>query len=186
MSAVDQRVFIHWVNAEDCIVQVNQEWRDFALENHAAELGTEAVLGASLWNFISDLPTKAIYRTLLTKVRQTKQPVAVPFRCDAPDRRRFMQMTISQLSKDVVEFSSRIFHEERRESVRLMRHDTPRSQQAIVSCSWCKKIKLTPENWVEVEVAVAQLNLFDEAKLPEITHSICHPCREQMENAAGL
>jgi len=182
----DERKFTYWVNQADRIVEVNQDWRDFAAENKAEKLTSDEVIGASIWGFICDIQTEHLYRAMLQKVRETGVSITVPFRCDAPDRRRFMQLTISRLNESVLELSSRILRQERREPVRLMAVSASRSAQTIVCCGWCKKIKLPSNAWVEVEDAIQKLNLFDAPLLPGITHGICPTCLKCTEEAAAL
>ena len=46
-------------------------------------------------------------------------------------------------------------------------------------CAWCKKADVG--GWVEVEEAVRRLQLFDQARLPRITHGVCPACKETFE-----
>jgi hypothetical protein len=54
-----------------------------------------------------------------------------------------------------------------------------RSGDYIPVCGWCKKVRIG-EEWTEVEDAVRQLQLFEEPRLPQITHGICPRCYQEM------
>lgn len=166
-------VLTYRVNANDEFVFVGADWTRFAVENGLPPWKAN-VIGTSLWNHLTDLTTRHFYRIFMHRVRQTGQSISVPFRCDAPDRRRFMQMTMRRMPDNAIEFCSETIREEPRPIVDLLNPTFPRRTDFILMCSWCKKIK-TPE-WVEVEEGVARLDLFSAAKLPWISHGICPDC----------
>lgn len=171
--------FICRVNEEDQIVFVDESWMRFASENGLAFLTVEKILGVPLLDFISDVTTRHLYRVLMHTVRRTGQEISFPFRCDAPDRRRFMRMTIRSLPTKEIEFRSEIVREEIRAKVNLFDPSIPRRSDFVVMCSWCKKIKAP--DWVEVEEGVARLKLFDSDRLPRVSHGICPTCERGME-----
>ena len=42
----------------------------------------------------------------------------------------------------------------------------------------CKKIAITENEWVEIEVGLKKLKVFEEQKLPGLTHGLCPACYE--------
>jgi hypothetical protein len=46
-------------------------------------------------------------------------------------------------------------------------------------CAWCKRVRVN-HDWLEVEEAIAQLNLFAAPTLPQITHSLCSECHRRV------
>lgn len=166
------------VDRNDRITDVSQDWECFARDNQGSGLAAPLVIGKSLFKFISNPDTQEVYRMLMIRVRTSCQPLSFPYRCDAPDRRRFLQMDISPLRDNGLRFDSCIVREETREPVALLDVNTPRSSKILIVCSWCKKVRL-PEGygWVEVEDAVDRLGLFDAARLPMLSHAICPHCR---------
>lgn len=184
--AEDQRFFIYRIDQSDRINFANQEWFDFARENNAMALRPDAVIGSLLWNYISDEETRRLFQVLLGKVRETGAPVALPYRCDSGDCRRFMEMKIVPMPDRQVGFYSRILRDEPREKVRLMEPHAERTDGVLVMCSWCKKIPLPDGRWVEVEEAVKALNLFDAPRLPMISHTMCPECAAAFVKDAGI
>ena len=175
---VAERVFKYQIDGEDRIISANEDWFHFAEENGAGGLKPEHVLGRSLWGFISDRPTAQVYMMLTEGARQHRKPVVFPYRCDSPDRRRYMELRLSIWGERGVEFNSRILHEQERERVRLLEEREDRSSDYLVICSWCKKAKLPGARWLEVEEAVRELQLFHASRLPQLTHGMCHSCGE--------
>jgi hypothetical protein len=171
--------FIYRINQSNAIFFVNDAWLDFAQENQAFELNSDAVLSKSLWSFVSGLETQHLYGVMLDKVRTGQAPIKVPFRCDGPECRRYMELKIFPLPYKGLEFRSRILKIEPRDSVKVLDMSVDRSSDFIRMCSWCKKV-YTGEllGWVEVEKAMQILDLFSAVKLPHITHGMCPDCYE--------
>lgn len=172
----DPRKFVYRIDLNDRVVFANANWYDFARENDADELCAEAIIGRSLWEFIVDEATQDLFKILLSRIRQTGVSVTLPFRCDGPDLRRFMEVTLVPTDGLDVEFQNRIVRLESRKSVPLLKQDIPRTDELLLTCGWCKKIMLPGRRWVDVEVAVSELRLFDAPSLPRLSHGICEPC----------
>jgi hypothetical protein len=172
----DERVFQYVIDAKDRIVSANDDWFAFARENGAAHLDAETVRGRSLWDFLAGIETRELYKVLLRNVRERKPTITVPYRCDSPDMRRKMELIVSKRAGGGVEFNSRILQQEKRDPIQLLASHADRTDELIVMCSWCKKIRNLAGAWVEVEDAVNELCLFESAKLPRISHGMCDPC----------
>lgn len=176
----DVREFEYVLDGSDRLVSANAHWFDFAKENGVHDLTAERCSGRLLWEFISDATTRHLYQLLLKPVRERGEIRTVPYRCDSPDRRRYMEMTISSASEGGVLFRSRIIREEPRDVVMLLVGDGKRTDELVVMCSWCKKVRVREVEWLEVETAVKELQLFDEVDLPRITHGVCDRCIVEM------
>ena len=81
------------LDASDRIVAVDTAWIAFAAANGAPDL-PDRVLGRPVWQFFSNLTVRELYRTLFRRVRETRDGVTLTFRCDSPDVRRFMSLTV--------------------------------------------------------------------------------------------
>lgn len=173
---------VYRIDPEQRIVCTNQAWTDFALHNGAQHLLPPKVLGSSLWDFISDAETVHLYREIVGKVVQEGSIIAFPFRCDSPRARRYMKMKAAPLPEGSCEFTVTLLKEESREPVALLRDSTPRVKEHLSVCSWCKKIGLSEQQWVEVEEAVRALHLFELTKLPRISHGMCPACVVEIES----
>lgn len=174
------------VDEENRILDVDDAWLRFAVENDAPELDREAVLGEPLWQFIGDAETRLIYEALLARVREGQRRVSVPFRCDSPAVRRFMEMEIVPAGERQIALTGHLLRREERAPVPLLDPTVARSDELISVCSWCKKVELSPVEWVEVEEAVTRLDLFARVPLPGISHGICPSCSERFHSGLNL
>lgn len=171
--------FIYVIDEKDRIISVSDNWLLFAQENDAtANCHPDTIINNPIWDYITGLETQHLFKVTLEKVRTTDKSVVLPFRCDAPDRRRYLELLIKPVDQKWIEFTSYIIREELRDTLELLEADTPRSDDVITMCSMCKKIKLSCGNWVEVEIAVATLKLFEQLELPLISHGLCIDCFE--------
>jgi hypothetical protein len=180
LEAPDTREFAYCVDAADRITSVNKPWGEFAAENNASELLPDAVRGRPLWDFIANPEVRRLYEVLFRKVRKTRKPVTIPFRCDSPSRRRFMQLVVSPGLGDELEIVSRIIREDKRNTVALLDLAQPRSNKTLEICSWCKLVRLTDRHWVEVEVALDLLGTSLGPTWPQLVQGICPECRTQL------
>ena len=166
------------VDGRDRITAVGGDWVAFAKANQAAaSCFPDQVIGRPLWDFIDGLETRHLYRILLERLRSLRRPVKLPFRCDAPDRRRFLELQIVPAAGDHLQFMSTLLREKPRAAVAVLQVDAPRSAEFITMCSTCKRVETaSAAGWDEVEVALAVLNYFNAVPVPQITHGICPDC----------
>ena len=82
------------------IISVGPGWDHFALANHGDHLVRGAVIGRTLWDFISDPVTRAFYRTMVERLLAGTPEIAFAFRCDAPEERRLLEMRMVPLPDD--------------------------------------------------------------------------------------
>ena len=164
------------INAQDIILEVNEAWMEFTATNGVSTLHPPQVLGKSLLDFISGSAMGALYTVILNRVRQTQTPLVLPFRCDAPAVRRFMELTIHPLPTHEVVFITHLLKRESRAPIALLAAARACNRAFLTICSWCNRIRLTEQEWVEVEDAIMRLALFQVDVLPQITHGICQEC----------
>ena len=169
------------IDADDLIRTVSDSWVAFARQNGECGLETSDVIGRPLWEFVGGAETRQIYHALFAAVRRGRLPRSVPFRCDGPDCRRFMRLTVSPLADDALELVSELLREEPRAPVAMLGSEVERSAELLSMCSWCKRVRL-PAGWVEVEIAVETLGLFGDAPMPRISHGMCGECRRAMSS----
>jgi hypothetical protein len=90
----DSAVCDYAVDGNDVIVSLGDDWLRFARENAAAELSRESVIGHNLWEYVAGNATRELYEVIFRRVRDQRRTLVLPFRCDSPDRFRFMQLAI--------------------------------------------------------------------------------------------
>lgn len=170
-------VFIYRIDSTDTIVSVSDNWCTFADANAwDSSLRPEDVVGHKLWDFIQDRETRHLYQELFRRVRGGIPSRTIPFRCDSPSERRYLELLIEALPDAQIEITSKILRTEPRSPISLLNPDTSRSTDFVTLCSICKKMKVSPGQWAEIEEGLAYLRLFEADKMPQLTHGLCHSC----------
>lgn len=167
------------IDEHDHLIRVDEGYYRFAEENGWADAGNS--LGRSLWDYVAGRELVNLQRLLVRRVRDEVGDVELPFRCDAPAVRREMDIRIvARPGGRVVLFSARLRSEEEREVPQpLLDAEAPRSDEMIEMCGWCDRFEVDGE-WVEVEEAARQLELFNRPELPALSHGICPDCNEML------
>ena len=173
-----QRAFAYAIGRDDCVASVSEEWLEFARENRATDLTRERVVGRPLWEFIAGPETRLLYEGLFRRVRHDAETIELPFRCDSPDRFRFMQLRLEPGPGNSVECLGVLLREQQRPFYSILDRAFPRSRERLIMCSLCKRIHAFDLRWLELEDAIQQLDLFDSANLPEIDYAVCDRCVE--------
>ncbi len=170
-------VFIYRINNIDTIISVSDNWSIFADANAwGGSLRPEDVVGLKLWDFIQDRETRHLYQELFKRVRGGILLRTIPFRCDSPSERRYLELLIVALPDNQIEITSKILRTEPHSPINLLKADTPRSMDIVKICSMCKKIKVSPEQWAEIEEGLAHLRLFEADEMPQLSHGLCQSC----------
>jgi hypothetical protein len=170
--------YAYRIDQQDVITGVCCNWRSFAFANDwRHEAGPERIVGDPLWKYIQGKETRHVYSELFSRVRKGLQVKSIPFRCDSPDERRFLQLDLVYLSDGCIEVRSKIIRKEKREHLDLIDINVPRSGERFVTiCSMCKKLAVSEDNWLEIEEALAHLRIFEKEEMPGLTHGFCEDC----------
>lgn len=165
------------VDSRDIVRYVNPDWVKFARRNGNPRLGQE-VLGRSLFDYIFGPDTYLAIQMLVRRVRESNNPTAYSFRCDSPDELRWMEMNVVPADDLCVEFHSKVTKTETRTGPQIGAgvSDFDSGENLIVVCSNCKRIEMESLAWVEVDVALDQLDYFNLDPNPGFTHGLCQDC----------
>jgi hypothetical protein len=180
MPKTDERQFTYQLDAEDRIEHVSPEWLAFAEENDAPELSEQAVLGTPLFDWIADPDTRHLYHVFLDRVREGLPAITIPFRCDSPDTKRFMEMRLRATDGGGVELCCSVRSLVTRDAVKLLDNRAARSSAVLEACSFCKRLNVESEGWLETDVAVARLDLFAQPAMPRLSHGVCDDCTAEL------
>ncbi|HEX7650294.1 MAG TPA: hypothetical protein VF450_23055 [Noviherbaspirillum sp.] len=167
------------IDCDNRLIEVGGGWDAFALENETPAVLRDAVLGRSLLDFVAGTETRHLHEVLLDRARSGIPLQRMPFRCDSPGLRRSMEMDIVSPDGAAVEFHCRLLRVEPRASLLTVTAE-PGNGSTMRMCSWCKKVHLTRDLWVEVEEAVARFGLLEDDAPPQVTHGICNSCLEKL------
>jgi hypothetical protein len=56
----------------------------------------------------------------------------------------------------------------------------------VVVCGWCRRVRVAPNRWTEVEKAIEILRIFDLQGVPRLSHGICELCADLLRGRAGI
>jgi hypothetical protein len=170
---MSDRSFDYSIDRNDAIASVSDAWLEFARENRASELTRDFVLGQPLWRFIAGRETRLLYEELFRKVRTGAQSIELPFRCDSPDRFRFMRLDLRPGQRDAIDCRGILIREQERPFFSLLDRLFPRRKGTLSMCSLCKRLFVFDTQWLELEDAIRKLDLLESAALPEIQYAVC-------------
>lgn len=168
------------------IVELGGAWDEFALANQGERATRRFVLGQSLEHFISGDATRMFLRTLLDNVRRLHYPLTRPYRCDSPNLRRHLEMTLTPLGSGLVRLEHRVLQEIPVQSVftvnsqmlqgRLQGKD-PR-YRFIHRCSMCCRYAFN-QQWMELAELQNSPELQAAGEIPVI-HTVCPECKDNL------
>lgn len=162
-------------------------WASMATRNGNSELArVEAIVGRSLFDFIEGHDVRAWYRSRLESLASgdTDQSVFV-YRCDAPEMRRDIRMSITRLgAHEGFLFQNLTISESVRPPVDLfdfaavmglIRHG--QELPLVAMCSFCQRVANSggddeTRNWVEAE---EYYRLGGQSRV-RISHGVCSDC----------
>jgi hypothetical protein len=184
---MSEETFVYCIDDADVIVSVSGNWSDFAADNGwGRDFGPDDVVGKSLWSFIHDFETRHLYEEVFGRVRRGAPCGPIPFRCDSPEARRYLELLVSLRPDGNLELVSIIRRVERRDPVLLLDAGVERSEELLRICSMCKKIAAGEGRWVEVEDGLARLRPFEADRMPRLTHGVCPDCFRIATSALDL
>jgi len=168
---------VSWaINHRELIVDIAGEWISFAQNNDAKTLLPNVVIGKSLWSFIAGVEVQDMYRQMIERVRETASPIDFSYRCDAPDRRRYMHMEIERTDDGLVWFHSRIIREIERPWFNPIYSHAVRDKGQLDICSICRRICVDGMLWLEPENASVSYQVLCGDQTPMLVERICDDC----------
>ncbi|WP_372726126.1 hypothetical protein [Novipirellula sp.] len=173
-------IYRYRVDASDTIIAVDEWWLAFAKENNSLDLDEASVIGKSLWSFIADYPTQKLYKEIHHFVRVTGNPITVPFRCDSPTLRRYMQLTITLNDDKQLAYESVLLRAVASRRLAMLDPVQQRSAAFLTMCSFCKRSLIEPSGWLEMENIAIKLRLYRKQTVPELRYTVCPECEDQL------
>ena len=176
------RMITYQIDQEDYLQHMNEQWDSFAFENKGEQLSSTKVINRSLWEFITGTDVRRIYQVLLQRVRASKKAVRFPYRCDSPEMKRYMHMSIVpfQTGSDIQMYSREIKLVPQKSIANLhFVNDHNTLLKAYLRCSMCNGYYINGE-WIEIEDAVQRENIFDVDGRILVMSSVCGKCSSRL------
>ena len=164
------------IDADDRLVAVNHAWDAFARDNGAPQL-VAPLAGRPIWQSFASGEVRELWRLLIDRVRHEQVEARVPFRCDAPDMRRWFEMTITPGRHGTVSFRSALVFEEPRPTVSLidLRAERDAAGPAVEVCSLCSRAH-DGARWSDLEDLMRRRRLLEAPQVPPVAYGVCPAC----------
>ena len=164
------------LTTDDRVASVTPRFLAFAQENGAPELTTDAVVGRSVFDFVSGTTTQQLYSAIYSRVRSDNVVVVLPFRCDSATVRREMIMRIGKQPDDLLAVQCTLISAEPRQSLRALDREVGRNDKQLTICSLCLNVLVEPVGWMDIEDAVLSLHLLEKETAPQLMYAVCPKC----------
>ena len=128
------------LNPDNRIVDVGQDWNEFAQNNDGEKAVADSVLGHRFEKFIADTDTKAYMNAIFFVCRNMQAPFLTHYRCDAPHEKRLYEMGIDCDENGVLKVSHKLI------SKKSINKKVSRSAAYVkweYHCSICAKYKIS-------------------------------------------
>lgn len=132
------------VDADDRLSAVSPDWDLFAQANDGPGALSRRVLGRPLLDFLTGDATRMFIRAVFEATRLTRRARTLPYRCDAPDLLRQLEMTVSPLPRGGLRIEHRLLASEprrRRLALRAQPPHDPRPPRWL-RCSQCLRLAM--------------------------------------------
>lgn len=167
------------IDRKNRIVGVGGDWDRFALENEGAAATAHRVLGTSLLDHVHGEATAAVLVGVLEAVRRHARPARLPFRCDSPSLKRWMEMVFTPEPSAGVLFSYRLLATAPIAApLRFSATGTPQGR-LLFRCSSCNRLRRDGV-WREPEEVSALLDAHALAMPVGVSYGVCEDCRMQV------
>jgi hypothetical protein len=159
-------------------------WDAFAADTRGGGASAQATIGRNLFEAISSEPVRQAYRHIHAAVLGGRRPyIAFEYRCDAPDLKRQMRMSVTRLDlpgrPPALLYQSQILSASPRpwislfEPERILQAVEAESALPIVRvCGFCQRVDDTAGGWIEADDYYRQGG----ASEVRVSHGLCRPC----------
>lgn len=184
---MSQANFDYTIDSNDIIVSIGDNWHAFADDNAwDGPVQPRDVVGHSLWRFIQGHEVQHLYQAIFGRIRNGHPCQPIPFRCDSPVERRYLELNVEARPAGHLHLRSTIVRSERRHPVKVLEPDISRSSLLLKLCSVCKKMRVSPDYWAEIDQGMVYLRIFEADRMPQLSHGLCSPCLGEVMGRVGL
>ena len=176
----------YWIGADDRLIEVGGGWDEFARRNGADRLA-EPLPGRVLWSYFAGPDLTEVWRALVARVRAEGAGITVPFRCDAPDAKRWFEMVVSPERDGAVRFHTTLVFEEPRPAIALLADSVERDElrPPVSVCSWCGRAQHGGA-WQELDDLVRAARMLEEPPAPPLERVVCPECTQLLRGESSV
>lgn len=167
------------LDRSNVITDVGGAWDDFATQNEGGSVLRHLVLGTRLLNHVTGDTSRSYVEAVLDATRVLGRQRALPYRCDAPRFKRYMEMQIEPLAADGLRVSHRVLRvEPLARSVRFAALSNTMQERLLVRCTMCNRIR-DFNTWHEPDEALDR-QLVQGSEPNPVVYGVCPGCREKL------
>jgi hypothetical protein len=182
MEELESGALYYRLDADDRICEVGGPWDEFARANEGERLLSERVIGTDFYSYISGDISRMYVRTIFGGVRALNREATRTYRCDSPNIKRFMEMTVRPESGGNLHVAHRLLRTEPLPATFRFVGHAGKGSDFIVRCSMCNRLKLRG-HWCEPEVFREHGPEFPEGAAPVI-YGVCSACFDGLRGTA--
>jgi hypothetical protein len=178
----DQNDVSYRLDNQDRIVEVGGDWDRVAKENDGTEVLANRIIGTKLYAHVSDEPSRMFVWTMLDSVRKLFRPSVKLYRCDCPDFKRQMEMTIIPEAAGGLLVQHRLISQEQQpQRIRFKGlaggHSGQTNRRTLVlRCTMCVKLRVGGI-WNEPDAKLLA-GLSQENGVAQVAYGICEDCQD--------
>ncbi len=171
---------VYCIDADDRITWVNEAWDPQAVAFETPAIHSGIVIVTVLWRYVSDPTLRHLLQRLFGKVRETRAPLVLSCRCDAPDLRRNVRVLLESADGAAIRITNSLVAETARDPL----PGTTARPAMLKTCGWCNAFEVGGR-WVEIEAAIEALQLLRVPHYPLITHGLFAGCAATLREAGS-
>lgn len=176
----------YWIDSVNVIRRVDEDWdRSMDPDSWTDRAASNGIIGKSLFDFISDDVTRMYIAAMVESVRVLPKTLFRPYRCDTPELKRFMMMTVTPEDDGLIRVSHALLRSEPMAKKAFFqalsyaessKSTAFQSKMAIlgigfIRCSLCNRICQVGQNdWLEADA----LTVTNEAI--RVVYGLCPDC----------
>lgn len=169
------------LDGQDCLVDVCPEWDRVALAGQARNhVLRSAVIGRPLASFITGDISRMMLDAALQATRLTGRTRCLPYRCDTPDRVRYMEMALQPQPQGFVRVEHRVLSAMPRQGVLAFSAAAVDWKPSLWRCSLCLRLRPAgTTTWLPSEEQPAGQHRVHYTVCPECSRSLREPVHDR-------
>jgi hypothetical protein len=173
----EEASLLYRLDQQDRIVDVSNAWDETASAYEADKVLRRSVEGTKLYSHISGETTRLFMWTLLDATRKLQRPSTRPYRCDTPDCKRFMEMTVLPEAGGRLTVAHRLLRTEPIVTPTPARSRVKTLTGLMICCSMCNAVRLKGQ-WLPASAAAAMSQtLSASGETLDVAYGVCDDCR---------
>lgn len=181
--ADDDSIFYR-LDARDRIVEAGSDaWDEFARQNGDGKALRVRIEGTSLYAHVAGEASRMFVWTMLDGVRKLGRSATKLYRCDSPQLKRHMEMTITPSGNGGLLVTHRTVRTEPMLRPVSFAAKAGRTSRLLLRCSMCNRLRIDGA-WREPDAADLSPQKLPQSGAVAVAYGICEPCSDIVHQPA--